>query len=62
MKNFDSAIQLSIVVPVYNEEKNILPFLKRIQPVLQSMQIIYEIVFCLDPSPDQTEIIIRNQM
>lgn len=62
MKDFDFAIKLSIVVPVYNEEKNILPFLKRIQPVLQSMEMTYELVFCLDPSPDQTEIIIRKQM
>lgn len=62
MENFCSSIKLSVVVPVYKEEKNIIPFLNRIQPVLQSMQICYEILFCLDPSPDMTEIIIRKQM
>lgn len=55
-------VNLSVIVPVYKEEKNILPFLKRIQPVLHNMKISYEILFCLDPSPDLTEIIIRNQM
>lgn len=59
---YNEEVKLSIVVPVYKEEKNILPFLKRIQPVLINMEITYEILFCLDPSPDMTEIIIRNQM
>ncbi|WP_339051178.1 glycosyltransferase family 2 protein [Rickettsiella endosymbiont of Xylota segnis] len=59
---FNKEIKLSIVVPVYKEEKNILPFLNRIQPLLLSMTTSYEILFCLDPSPDLTEIIIRKQM
>lgn len=61
MKNINS-IKLSVVIPVYKEEKNIIPFLRRILPVLYSMNINYEILFCLDPSPDMTELIIRNQM
>ncbi len=62
MENFYSPLKLSVIVPVYKEEKNIIPFLNRIQPVLQNMKISYEILFCLDPSPDMTEIIIRKQM
>lgn len=62
MENINLEMELSIVVPVYKEEKNIVPFLKRIQPVLQSMKLTYEILFCLDPSPDMTEKIIRKQM
>src|SRR6185369_11468562 len=50
---------LSIVVPVYKEEGNIQPFLQRIVPILKSLPLDYEVIFCLDPSPDQTEQKIR---
>ncbi len=46
---------LSIVVPVYREEKNIPEFLRRIRPVLSAVTEDYEIVFSMDPSPDRTE-------
>ena len=46
---------LSIVVPVYKEEGNVLEFLNRITGILGSISSEYEIVFCLDPSPDRTE-------
>jgi len=48
-------VDISIVVPVYKEEKNIHPFLARTEQVMKEMQVSYEIIFCLDPSPDQTE-------
>lgn len=54
-------IDISVVVPVYNEEKNIIPFLDRILPVLKKISQNYEIIFVLDPSTDQTsEIIFRS--
>lgn len=53
---------LSIVVPVYKEEKNISPFLLRLVPVLESMKTSYEILFCLDPSPDRTEEVIQSEI
>lgn len=62
MKSFDTVIKLSVVVPVYEEEKNIIPFLKRLQKVLECLKVNYEIIFCLDPSPDKTEKIIKEQM
>jgi glycosyltransferase involved in cell wall biosynthesis len=46
---------LSIVVPVYKEEGNVPEFLNRISGILGSISSAYEIVFCLDPSPDRTE-------
>lgn len=54
--------ELSIVVPVYKEEANIRPFLDRTEAVLRSMDIGYEIVFALDPSPDTTESIVREEI
>jgi polyisoprenyl-phosphate glycosyltransferase len=49
---------LSIVVPVYKEEKNIPEFLRRIGPILSAVTEDYEIIFSLDPSPDRTEDVI----
>ena len=53
---------VSIVVPVYKEEQNIQPFLERMEKVLASMKVGYEILFCLDPSPDRTEEIIAEEI
>jgi dolichol-phosphate mannosyltransferase len=53
-----SIIELSIVIPVYKEEANILPFLKRLIPVVERISKMSEIIFILDPSPDQTEKVI----
>ena len=52
---------LSIVVPVYREENSIEPFLARMERVLDEIGMMYEIIFCLDPSPDDTYgVISRN--
>src|SRR5882724_11614797 len=52
---------ISLVVPVYKEERNIRPFLDRAEPVLERIGP-YEIIFCLDPSPDQTEAVIAAEI
>jgi glycosyltransferase involved in cell wall biosynthesis len=49
---------LSVVVPVYKEEKNIPEFLRRLRPILAGVTEDYEIIFSLDPSPDRTEDVI----
>lgn len=52
---------LSVVVPVYKEEKNIPEYLQRIRPILSGITEDYEIIFSLDPSPDRTEEVILEQ-
>ena len=49
---------LSLVVPVYREEKNIPEFLRRTGSILAPITRDYEIIFALDPSPDRTEDVI----
>ncbi len=53
---------LSLVVPVYKESACIHPFLQRVRPVLETVRSQYamepEILFVLDPSPDDTETVI----
>src|ERR1700674_3974559 len=58
----EDLIDLSLIVPVYKEEANIRPFLARVEPVLASISERYEILFSLDPSPDRTEEVIREQI
>ena len=53
---------LSVVVPVYKEEANIRPFLQRVEAVLHNMGRTYEVIFCLDPSPDRTEEVILEEI
>jgi dolichol-phosphate mannosyltransferase len=49
---------ISLVVPVYREEKNIPEFIRRIGPILGGITQDYEIIFAMDPSPDRTEDVI----
>lgn len=49
---------LSIVIPVYNEEFNIGPLLKRLLPVVSKYD--YEVIFVSDGSKDNTEKVIKQ--
>ena len=53
--------KLSVIVPVYNEEKNITEFLNRLIGTLKKINADYEIIFLLDPSTDNTEELIINE-
>ena len=54
--------EISIVVPTYNEEENIKPFLQRTEKVLDKLGKSYEIIFALDPSSDNTEKTILDEI
>ena len=54
----DTPLLLSVVVPVFKEEANINPFLERLIPVLDEINLEYEVIFSMDPSSDGTEKII----
>lgn len=49
---------LSVVVPVFNEEKNIPEFLRRLESLLAPITPDYEIIFAADPCTDRTEDVI----
>ena len=53
---------LSIIVPVFNEEKNINEFLNRLVLTLEKINEDYEVIFILDPSTDKTEELILDQI
>ena len=54
--------EISIITPVYNEEKNIVPFIESIIKVMDKINKEYELIFVLDPSKDQSENIIINEI
>ena len=53
-------IELSVVVPVYKEAGNIPVFVDRMLPILQEVSDSYEVIFALDPSPDESEQVLRE--
>jgi glycosyltransferase involved in cell wall biosynthesis len=53
-------MELSIVVPVFNEEENVEPLVREIQSILSSLEKSYEIVVVDDGSRDGTFEILRR--
>lgn len=52
---------LSIVIPVFKEEKNVPEFLERVRPIISTVTEDFELIFALDPSPDRTEEVILER-
>jgi len=46
---------ISVVVPIYKEERNVAPLVKRLDGIFTRIGCPWELVFALDPSPDRTE-------
>lgn len=53
--------QLSVVIPVYNEEEGLQTLFDRLYPILDNLGISYEIVFINDGSRDRSAAILREQ-
>ena len=51
---------LSLIVPVYNEEKNLSLFFERSRKVLESLLIPFEIIFINDGSKDESLALIKQ--
>ncbi len=56
----EHAPELSVIVPVYQEERTIGPFLARLCPVLDKVTPDYEIIFSMDPGRDNTQGVIES--
>lgn len=54
--------KLSVVIPAYNEEKNITKCINELQAVLRDREIPYEIIVVNDSSEDGTEGMVRAEM
>jgi glycosyltransferase involved in cell wall biosynthesis len=56
----DRKISYSVVIPVYNEEPNIIPLYQGIKPVMDGLGKSYEILFIDDGSRDRTYYAIKR--
>ncbi|MBK5102797.1 MAG: glycosyltransferase [Burkholderiales bacterium] len=54
-------IELSVVIPVYNEEQGLAALFARLYPALDRLDIAYEIVFVNDGSRDGSAALLREQ-
>ncbi|MBE0624346.1 MAG: glycosyltransferase [Burkholderiales bacterium] len=54
-------IELSVVIPVYNEEQGLAALFARLYPALDRLDIAYEIVFVNDGSRDGSAAVLREQ-
>ncbi|MBU3950116.1 MAG: glycosyltransferase [Proteobacteria bacterium] len=55
-----SQLMVSLVIPVYNEEENLLLLIERINPVMQNMNRPYEIILVDDGSNDNSLSILKS--
>jgi len=53
--------ELSVIVPVYNEEQGLASLFGRLYPALDKLNISYEIIFINDGSRDRSAAILREQ-
>jgi glycosyltransferase involved in cell wall biosynthesis len=53
-----SPVTLSIVIPVYNEEENVPRMYERLNEVMGDKDVLWELIFSVDPCTDRTEGII----
>lgn len=53
-------LELSIVVPVYNEAETLHSFFQRLEAVLTSLDVVYEVIFVNDGSTDATLAVLRE--
>jgi len=58
--NMDETVDVSIVVPLFNEEGNVLKLYEELQAVLSTVFVSYEILFVNDGSTDGTEKLIHT--
>ena len=56
-----NTVQLSVVIPVYNEEQGLQSLFDRLYPALDKLNISYEIVFINDGSRDRSPALLREQ-
>ena len=56
-----SAPEISIVIPVYNEEEGLAQLFARLYPVLDALGASYEVIFVNDGSRDRSAAILRAQ-
>jgi glycosyltransferase involved in cell wall biosynthesis len=56
----DASLDLSVVIPIYNERENLVPLEEKLNETLPKLDLNYEIVFVDDGSLDGSDVLIRT--
>jgi glycosyltransferase involved in cell wall biosynthesis len=56
----DATLDLSVVIPIYNERENLVPLEEKLNETLPKLDLSYEVVFVDDGSLDGSEELIRT--
>jgi undecaprenyl-phosphate 4-deoxy-4-formamido-L-arabinose transferase len=56
-----AAPQLSVVIPVYNEEAGLAALFARLYPALDALHVRYEVIFVSDGSRDRSAALLKDQ-
>lgn len=56
----DASLDLSVVIPIYNERENLVPLEEKLNEILPKLDLNYEIVFVDDGSLDGSDVLIRT--
>ena len=59
--NLEPTVDVSVVIPVFNEEAGLQVLFQRLYPALDALGVSYEIVFINDGSRDRSAAILRDQ-
>ncbi len=51
----DNKPVLSVIAPIYREENNVEPLANRLKNIFDKLNLDWELIFAMDPSPDLTE-------
>src|ERR687884_90371 len=54
-------MNLSVVIPVYNEEQGLAALFGRLYPALDALGVSYEVIFVNDGSRDRSAAVLREQ-
>ncbi len=54
-------MELSVIIPVYNEELSLPALFARLYPALDKLALTYEIIFINDGSRDRSAAVLRQQ-
>ena len=61
MSESTQAVQISVVIPVFNEEANLPTLFRRLYPVLDALGRPYEVIFTNDGSADRSFALLHDQ-
>ena len=55
-------VEISVVIPVYNEEQSLAALFARLYPALDALGVPYEVIFINDGSTDRSAAVLQHML